>query len=81
MTNALPFVPQASKRKRRNNHQGIVEAGNKLAALAIGCEDGFPSVPRNDPSVGSAASCLNPSREEKAQCEGKCIKVNSIVGA
>ena len=55
--------------------------GNKFSALAIGCEDGFPSVPRNDPSVGSAASCLNPSREEKAQCEGKCIKVNSIVGA
>ena len=49
--------------------------GNKFSALAIGCEDGFPSVPRNDPSVVSTASCLNPSREEKAQCEGKCVCV------
>ena len=90
---ALSFVPQASKRKRRNNHQDSVEVGNKLAALDIGCKDSLlpdfdgytylhgPTVLRNEQSVGSTASCLEHSEEEKTQSERTCkyIVYNRIV--
>ena len=81
MANAFPFVHQAIKRERQNDHLDIARMGNKVAAIA--CKDGLPdfggcmyfngpAVPRSKQSLGSAASCLHNSEEEKTQYEGTC---------